>query len=178
MSNASMATNLPEPGEIVVPELNIELLKQVEQFLFLEARLQDENRYRDWETLWDDDAIYWVPANGSDTDPEKDMSIIYDHRPRIALRVSQYYTGKRHTAEPASRLCRVVSNIELLAEDGDEVRVASNAMIYESNARFDVVWATRNEFRLRKYGNGFKIVRKKVVLVNNDKAMDTISFLI
>lgn len=159
-------------------ELNYKLLKQVEQFLYKEARLQDDNLYNEWEELWADDGIYWVPANGSDIDPEKQMSIIYDHRSRIALRVRQFYTGKRFSAEPASKLRRVVSNIELLSEEGGEVTVASNAMIFESTTRIDNVWATRNEFILRKEFGSFKLVRKKVVLVNNDKALDTISFLI
>ena len=72
--------------------------------------------YEDWEALWTDDAIYWVPANGANIDPEKEMSIIYDNRSRIALRVRQLLTGKRHTQTPQSRLRRMVSNIELLGE--------------------------------------------------------------
>jgi 3-phenylpropionate/cinnamic acid dioxygenase small subunit len=40
------------------------LLKQhrVEQFLFLEARLIDERRFSEWEALWVDEGIYWVPG--------------------------------------------------------------------------------------------------------------------
>ena len=44
--------------------LDIDLLKEVEQFVYREARLQDEHEYDEWEALWTDDAIYWVPANG------------------------------------------------------------------------------------------------------------------
>lgn len=49
----------------------LDLHHQVSQFLFLEARLQDTHAYDEWEALWTDDALYWVPANGHDTDPEK-----------------------------------------------------------------------------------------------------------
>src|SRR3546814_10188659 len=49
----------------------LELHHQVTQFLYQEARLQDLHDYDGWEALWEDDAIYWVPANGHDTDPEK-----------------------------------------------------------------------------------------------------------
>ena len=66
---------------------------QICQFLYREARLQDEHRFDEWEALWTDDAIYWVPANGEDTDPEQQMSILYDNRSRIALRIRQYHTG-------------------------------------------------------------------------------------
>jgi hypothetical protein len=51
-------------------------------------------------------------------------------------------------------------------------------MIFESALRGDVIWASRNEFLLRREGDDFKIVRKKVALVNNDKAIFTLSFLV
>ena len=158
--------------------LGTQLYFDVTQFLYREARLQDEHRYDDWEALWTDDAIYWVPANGSDIDPDKQMSIIYDNRSRISVRIKQFHTGKRHSQEPRSSLGRVVSNIELVEQDGDEVTVCSNAMIFESNMRGETVWATRNEFRLRRTRDGWRMVRKKVVLVNNDKPLFTLSFLI
>ena len=46
--------------------LDIDLLKEVEQFVYREARFQDDHEYDAWEALWTDDAIYWVPGH-SDT---------------------------------------------------------------------------------------------------------------
>ena len=83
------------------------------QFLYLEARLADTHDYDGWEALWTDDAIYWVPANGDDTDPEKEMSVLYDNRSRIGVRIRQLKTGRRHTQTPRSELARVISNIEI-----------------------------------------------------------------
>ncbi|WP_275629440.1 aromatic-ring-hydroxylating dioxygenase subunit beta [Pseudomonas sp. 273] len=159
-------------------EAKSELLNEVSQFLYREARLQDTHEYDQWEALWTDDGIYWVPANGDDIDPETQMSIIYDNRSRIALRIRQFHTGKRHTQAPPSRLGRVLSNVELIAVEGDELRVAANAMVFESNLRADTVWCTRNEYLLRREEGGLRMARKKVVLVNNDKALFTLSFLI
>lgn len=150
----------------------------VSQFLYREARLQDTHAYDAWEALWDDEAIYWVPANGEDSDPEREMSFIYDNRSRIALRVRQLKTGKRHSQTPPSRLARIVSNIEFLDGSEDEIRVAANTMVFESNLRGETVWATRNEYTLRPFGDGFRMRSKKVVLVNNDKPIYTLSFLI
>jgi hypothetical protein len=39
-------------------------LRQIEQFLYREARYADEHDYDAWEALWTDDASYWVPAGG------------------------------------------------------------------------------------------------------------------
>lgn len=154
------------------------LIDEVSQFLFREARLQDTHEYDEWEALWTADGVYWVPANGDDIDPETQMSIIYDNRSRISLRIKQFHTGKRHTQSPRSRLGRVLSNVEIIEISSDEIRVAANAMVFESNLRADTVWCTRNEYLLRREGGELRMARKKVVLVNNDKALYTLSFLI
>ncbi len=154
------------------------ILRDVEQFIFREARLQDEHDYEAWEALWTDDAIYWVPANGDDIDPEQQMSIVYDNRSRIGVRVRQLMSGKRYTQEPRSRLRHFVSNVELLSRDGADIGVGCNVMVFESNLRGETVWAARTEYLLRREGGALKMARKKVALVNNDKPLYTLSFLI
>jgi 3-phenylpropionate/cinnamic acid dioxygenase small subunit len=158
------------------------LLEEVTQFIYREARLQDDHEYDAWEALWTDDGIYWVPANGEGTDPENQMSIVYDNRSRIALRIRQYHTGKRFSQTPRSRLRRLVSNIEILEHDelqgGTQVRVTSNAMVFESSPRGDTLWASRNEYKLRREADQWRMALKKVVLVNNEAALFSMSFLI
>ncbi len=155
-----------------------ETLEQVTQFIYREARLQDEHQYDAWEQLWTDDGLYWIPINGEGGDPEQEMSILYDNRSRIGLRIRQLKTGKRLSQTPRARLGRVVSNIEVIEDNGQELRVLSNAMVYESHTRGDTLWATRNEYRLRREGEDLRMVLKKVVLVNNGDALYTLSFLI
>ena len=154
------------------------LLDEVTQFIYREARFQDDHAYDDWESLWTDDGVYWIPANGEGGDPEKEMSIIYDNRSRIALRIRQFHTGKRFSQTPQSRLRRIVSNIEILQHQGDELVVTSNAMVFESAVRGDTVWASRNEYTLRREGDALRMARKKVVLVNNETALYSMAFLI
>lgn len=155
-----------------------ELYHEVQQFVFREARLQDVHDYDAWEALWTDDALYWVPANGADTDPERQMSLIYDNRSRIALRVRQLKTGRRHSQTPPSQLARVISNFEFLESRGDDIKLACNAQIFETNLRGDTMWGARNEYTLRRVNQDLKMAYKKVVLVNNNKAIYTLSFLV
>jgi 3-phenylpropionate/cinnamic acid dioxygenase small subunit len=157
---------------------DLALLTEVQQFIFREARFQDEHQYDAWEALWTDDGTYWIPANSDDMDPDSQMSIIYDNRSRIAIRIKQFQTGKRHSQSPRSRLRRVVSNIEILNQQNDELLVTANAFIYEANSRGETVWATRNDYALRRQGEELRMARKKVVLVNNERALFTLSFLI
>ena len=153
-------------------------LEDATQFIVHEARLQDEHRYDEWEALWTDDGLYWVPANGDDIDPEQQMSIIYDNRSRIALRIRQFHTGKRFSQTPPSRLRRLVSNVEVLSDEGGDILVAANALVFESQTRGDTLWASRNEYTLRRVGEGLRMARKKVMLVNNQQALYSMAFLI
>jgi 3-phenylpropionate/cinnamic acid dioxygenase small subunit len=160
-------------------ESSATLLASVTAFIYREARFQDEHQYEAWEKLWTDDGVYWVPANGADIDPEKEMSIIYDNRSRIALRVKQLMSGKHYTQTPQSNLRRLVSNIELLDEQPDgDIAVASNSLIFESSLRDDMLWGARNDYRLRYVDGELRLAYKKVTLVNNNKAIYTLSFLV
>jgi benzoate/toluate 1,2-dioxygenase beta subunit len=158
--------------------VDVDLLREVEQFVYREARFQDEHLYEDWESLWTDDGVYWVPANGDATDPTKEMSVIFDNRSRIATRVKQLQTGKRHSQSPPSRIRRVISNVELLGEEDGDVLVGANFVVYESRERGITLWAGRTDYRLRPTEDGLRMARKKIALVNNDRALYTLAFLI
>ena len=156
----------------------LKLQHEVSQFLYREARLQDEHRFDEWEALWTDDAIYWVPANGEGGNPEEQMSIIYDNRSRIALRIRQFHTGKRYSQSPASRLRRVVSNIEILDRSGDALTVGANMLLFETSRRGNVHWGARNTYVLRRTAAGWRMARKTVSLVDNETALPTMAFLV
>jgi 3-phenylpropionate/cinnamic acid dioxygenase small subunit len=156
---------------------------EVEQFLYREARFADENDYDAWEALWTDDALYWVPANGADIDPGRQMSIIYDNRSRISTRLKQVRTGRRYAQAPPSRLRRLISNIEILGgrtniAGGTDLEVGANFLVIESRARGNEIWGGRTTYRLRRDGTGLRLAYKKVVLVDNDRIVPTLGFLI
>ncbi len=152
-------------------------IREIEQFLYREARFADEFDLDAWEALWTDDAVYWVPAGGDD--PNTQMSIIFDNRSRIGLRIRQLKTGKRHSQIPRSRMRRVVSNVEILGtEDNGDVTVEANFVLVESRARSREMWAGRYTYRLRVVDGQLRIAYKKVALVDRDHDLPTMSFLI
>lgn len=156
---------------------------EVEQFLFQEARYADESEYDAWEALWTDDALYWVPVDGADSDPRRQMSVIYDNRSRISTRLNHARTGRRYAASPPSNLRRLISNIEYVCgranpDGGLDVEVEANVLIFESRIRENRLWGGRVTYRIRKTPDGLRLAYKKVVLVDNDKPLPTLSFLI
>ena len=52
-------------------------LRQIEQFVYREARYADEHDYDAWEALWTDDALYWVPAGGELSAPANCTAVEY-----------------------------------------------------------------------------------------------------
>ena len=65
------------------------LLREVESFVYREARLADESRYSEWEALVTDDMHYWVPNGRADYDPATRLSYVNDNRARLATRIRQ-----------------------------------------------------------------------------------------
>jgi benzoate/toluate 1,2-dioxygenase subunit beta len=155
---------------------------EVEQFLYREARYADESDYDAWEALWTDDALYWVPVASTD-DPLRAMSVIYDNRSRIATRLKQVRTGKRYAQAPPSNLRRMLSNIEILGSQpnssgGFDLEVGANFMVLESRARGNHLWGGRVTYRLRREDGELRLTYKKVDLVDKDRPIPTLGFLI
>lgn len=155
-------------------------LADAEQFLYREARLADTHALDAWEALWTDDARYHVPID-PDADPQTHMSIIYDNRSRIATRIKQLHTGRRHAQRPPSSLVRSVTNVELVgADDRGDTVVASVVQIVESRDRGPRFWAGRVTHHLRRdeATGTLRMSSKTVVLVDADRALRSLSFLV
>jgi 3-phenylpropionate/cinnamic acid dioxygenase small subunit len=164
---------------VTTPEAHVEasrLEPAVEQFLYREARLADEARYSEWESLWDDDGVYWVPM-GPDGDPHTSLSYIYDNRRRIKSRIAQLNSGVRHSQTPPSVMRRVVSNSEVVDTGADTVTVESNFALFEYRLR-QRFWAGRVLHTIRLSPNGPRLIRKIVHLIDASGPVETLAFLI
>jgi 3-phenylpropionate/cinnamic acid dioxygenase small subunit len=152
--------------------------QQVEQFIYYEADLMDEHRYDEWLALWADDALYWVPTGRDEIDPKREISLIYDDRIRLQVRIGRLRSGFAHAQEPKSRMRRVVSNIVIKETENGEILAYSNFLLAELRRGKQDVFAGRTVHRLRPHGGSFILVSKKVLLVNNDESIDNLTFLL
>ncbi len=169
-----MSSVMNKQQEQEAPALNTEALQQ---FVFREARLQDEHCYSEWEALWADDGVYWVPANADDSDPKKHVAFIFDNRARLAGRIRQLNSGRRHAQMPPSRIRRVISNFEYEVA-GPLIQVYANFMLTEMRNGRRFFWNGRTRYDLRPHGGSYQIVLKKVMLVDNEEAIPNLGFLI
>jgi len=149
----------------------------VERFLLREACLMDNHKYDEWLSLWADDLLYWVPCNSEDIDPVRQVSIIYDRRVDLEMRVSRLSGRYAHAQTPKSRLQRVISNIEVLP-DADSLIVTSSFVLGEVRMKEEVIVFGRSEHILLPQGDSFLMSRKKVLLLNIDKELPNIVYLL
>lgn len=166
-------------GTILV-DLDMPNRDVVEQFLYREARLADENRYVEWLELWAEDALYWVPANHDEVDPRRELSIIYDDRHRLEERVFRLSETPAHSQDPKSRMRRVLSNIEIAPVEGqpDLVRAAGNFILNEVRRGHQSIYAGRNLYTIRVQNGQLNLVSKKVLLVQNNEPLGNLTFLL
>jgi benzoate/toluate 1,2-dioxygenase beta subunit len=160
--------------------------EEAEAFLVEEARLLDEGLFSDWLKLFSSDGFYWLPiVDGSD--PEREPSLIYDSAQACAQRVFALTHDAHYAQRPPSRTVRLISNlhVEADAEEKGIVSIRSNLLVLEMRTgdRQQVGLAQqrliggRCEHRLR-YEDGWKIVLKKVLLLDRDVPMLNLTFII
>jgi benzoate/toluate 1,2-dioxygenase subunit beta len=157
--------------------------REIDAFLYLEARLADESRYAEWEALVTDDMHYWVPKGAADYDPATRLSYINDNRARLATRIRQLKTGLRHAQTPPSPMRRVISNIEVIAADeaAGTFVVASNFVVYEVAAQATSelhVWPGRVTHHLRRLDGRLRMSKKIVELVTGSLPQPNMAFLL
>ncbi len=150
------------------------LLKhEAEEFLFKEADLLDSRRLEEWLDLVTDDIHYWMPIRRTTTAKEIDreftrqggMAFFDDDKEILKLRIDRLAVGRAWAEDPPSRTRRLITNIRILAMEGEEVTVASNFKLYRTrlNSEEDS-WIGRREDVLRRIDGEFKLARRHIFL--------------
>jgi 3-phenylpropionate/cinnamic acid dioxygenase small subunit len=169
--------------------MRAEVLREVEQFLYREARLLDERRFHAWLELLTDDVRYWMPGRSTRyperskaiviLDPDRyreeelrredELAILDETKETLGRRIARLETGMAWAEDPPSRTRHLISNIE--AEPGDtasELKVFSNFMVYRSRSETeqDFYVGARQDV-LRQVDDAWKIAYRKIILDQN-----------
>jgi 3-phenylpropionate/cinnamic acid dioxygenase small subunit len=163
-----------------------DLQRIVEKFYFVEARLLDERRFREWIEMLAPDLRYWMStrlnryprhskslkvlddeAYDDDTVPRDDHMVIMDETlDSLTRRVVCLETGMAWAEDPPSRTRHLVTNIEV--EPGaaaEELNVASNFLVYKNRAETEVdLFAGVRRDVLRRVEGQLQIARRKIIL--------------
>ena len=166
-----------------------QLIRQVEQFLYREARLLDNRQLHQWLGLLTDDIKYWMPIRSNrypvnskaisimdgsryeegDLSKEDELALMDENKDSLQRRVDRLDTGMAWAEDPPSRTRHFVSNVEV--EPGDregELKVYSNFIMYRTRAETEQdFYVGSREDVLRRVGDDFRIAYRKVTLDQN-----------
>jgi len=137
---------------------------ELEAFVLREARLLDERRFADWLALFAEDGVYWVPTLPGQASPQDALSLFYEPKPLLALRVARLERPDMHAQAPASRTVHHVSAVEV----SGELEVRSALIVAEWRAGEARWFAGRALHRLRREPEGLRIVLKRVDLIDSE----------
>jgi 3-phenylpropionate/cinnamic acid dioxygenase small subunit len=154
------------------------LEREIEQFLYNEAELLDERRFTEWIDLIADDIHYHMPIRRNvkfgeqyreNTDPDSEISWFDEGKATLAGRVRQIMTGLHWCEEPFSRVRHIVSNVQVVDVQGDEVSVRSRFFVYTNRLHDEVnLFVGKREDILRRDPvTQWKIARRKIILDQN-----------
>ena len=166
-------------GGIVSDTGNAALRAEAEAFAIAEGRLLDAGRFEDWLTLFADDGFYWVPAVPGQTDPFNHISIFYEDKSVLGMRVRRLMHPRAYGALPLTRTSHLIGSLtaERGAEAGVDLVCRSSVMMadYRPGTPDRRVWAGQQTHKLRRTPEGLKIVLKRVDLIDCDAAHGILS---
>lgn len=150
---------------------------EVEAFLYREARLLDQRRYRDWRALFAQEFLYWVPSGDPQADPEQNCTIIYAGPQALDDRLERAESSFYWAGDPAIHTVHALSNLLARDHDAGGVEVESCLVLYlyrvgdqRRTQPLDILPALCTH-RLVRAGDDWRISYKKVAFLQADGMM-------
>ena len=169
------------------------LQREIEEFLYQEAELLDARHYEAWLDLFTEDVHYWMPMsrNVPHDEPEReytrdglDVNWFDEGKDTLTRRVKQILTGVHWAEEPRSRICHMISNVQILqalpaGSSPSEVAVKCRFLIYRNRVETetDLLVGKRQDL-LRRVDAGWKIARRMIVLDQNVLLAKNLTFFL
>ena len=157
--------------------------REIEELLYDEANMLDERRFKEWLETLAEDLRYFMPmehnvkfgehAASEFTKREQHMSWFNEGKWSLSKRVEQILTGVHWAEEPLSRVCRMVSNVQLTdmqtnAAGELEVDVSSRFLIYQNRCEYEQYYFVGDRLdRIRRTAEGWKLAQREIRLHQN-----------
>lgn len=152
--------------------MSAELHHAVCQFLYHEAQLLAAGRFQDWLALLTDDVEYRIP-NWRDGDALGTDAVISreDHTALRARAIRLAHPGNP-TQMPAPRVQYFITNVVLGERDGEDLRVEAGVLLTVAAPDQPLrMHPITSRYRLRGAAGAWRIARKDVVLLENDRPL-------
>lgn len=162
------AAPVPETG----PPADERTARAATTFIYREARLLDEQRWRDWDGLFAADGVYWLPATPGQPDPVNHVSHIYETAQLREIRLRRYENPRAFSLQPMPRTLHMLSNVEI-EDHGDCIIAHAALLMIEYRQQAMTHYPGRVRYTLIRAGDSFLMREKRVELVNCDGPIGT-----
>jgi benzoate/toluate 1,2-dioxygenase beta subunit len=153
-------------------------VEAVRSFIENEARLLDECRWDEWNAMFTDDGVYWVPATPDQPDGVDHVSLIYDNALLRAVRIARLANPAAFSLQPRPRTARIVSGIAVGSFDPDAGLVVARSSLFAAQYAQgrQTIFAGHATHHLLVEGESFRIRLKRVELIDCDGIHGDIHF--
>jgi 3-phenylpropionate/cinnamic acid dioxygenase small subunit len=149
-------------------------------FVVLEARLLDEKRYAEWNALFTDDAMYWVPLVPDQEDGINHTSHMYEDKLLRELRIERLKSARAFSQQPPTRAHHLLQTPTVEVFDA-----AGNAFVVRSEFHYTEAQGDELQFfvgtclhHLRLQDGALRMSLKRVNLLNCDAALPAVQLFI
>ena len=149
-------------------------------FVVLEARLLDAKRYEEWNALFTDDAMYWVPLVPDQEDGINHTSHLYEDKLLRELRIERLKSPRAFSQQPPSRAHHLLQTptVETFDEAGNGYVVRSEFHYTESQGDAMQFYVGTCFHHLTQQDGALKMTLKRVNLLNCDAALPAVQLFI
>ncbi|MET0859187.1 MAG: aromatic-ring-hydroxylating dioxygenase subunit beta [Telluria sp.] len=156
--------------------INETLAQELRAFVYAEARMLGEKRFDEWYELFTEDAMYWVPLTPGQPDGLNHVSLMYEDKLLLKLRIERLKNVRSYSQQPASRSHHLlqVPDVEQ-ADDAAGIYVTRTQFIYtEAQGNVQQMYAGTVFHTLARVEGQLRITLKRVDLLNSDASLPAI----
>ena len=152
---------------------NVEILKKIEELIFLEADLLDRKQWQIWLDLYTSDCVIWIPTWDTEEslveDPEFSVNMMYlVGKPALEARVHRITSVDAYASLPLSRTMHTVTNIRLIEETSNYLEVSAKWTVLCLDPRRGKIWRGGwYDYLLKKNQDKLNIKSKKITLLED-----------
>jgi len=162
-----------------------ELRAKCEEFLFHTAELLDNRKLSEWHNLLTEDITYRVPIRTTrERANQAEFSDQSFHMKEdwgtLKVRTERMNNDFAWSEDPPSRTRRHVNNVRIIENDGAEVELKNNLLIFRQQGdetEPDILSMERQD-TLRRTEEGFKLADRRVYLDHTIIPTNTLSIIL
>ena len=149
-------------------------------FDVFEARLLDAKRFEEWNALFTDDAIYWVPLVPDQEDGLNHTSHLYEDKLLRTLRIERLKSPRAFSQQPPSRCHHLLQTPSVESFEPEANRYVTRTEFHYTESQGDTmqfyVGTLFHELTLQ--GGRLRMTLKRVNLLNCDAALPAVQLFI